>query len=658
LSRVDPSFIQRVKDGVNIVEVVGQHVLLKKTGANYVGLCPFHQERSPSFSVSEAKQLFHCYGCKKGGDVVKFVMELHGSSFSDTVEELAERANLPLPKTFVSDDSLSPAEQDALKLKREKLQLQYKLNRYVAKFYHDHLNADARTVEYLRRRGVDEEMQKLFYLGSTPSGWSPLSKKLIDAKAPLDLAKEMGLIRESTKAQPGGIPSFDLFRDRVMFPILDVKGKVVGFGGRTLSVNPDGPKYLNSSESPIFQKSKTLYGLFHSQKSIRAEDSVIVVEGYFDFLALYRAGFQNVVATCGTALTQDHLKTLRRFASKIILLFDSDSAGEQATLKSMELGLSLGMVLYSSELPAKKDVDEVLFGSGDAATGALIESGRLHVETLLKNAKAILDREIERCIRSANESVEKKSLAAKQIGEWLRQFQDPIGREVRIEKVCRDLGVSRGVIDPNLKSGGGPIQSAQRPFGSPQNGGAGPFRPISSLPAAPSGQMAFLRPPNSGVAANRASFGVSGLDKTLLKGILQGGQFLEMIREAEAHLPEGWKLEELVQQSDIRVLFTRVLGGENPQSDWESEIQESGVRTLFREGLLRAEKTAETEPGDEFNLKDFQVVVRKALQKVWARFSQRLLPELTVQGDLSRSQEWLDVQNKIKELGNFYDQNE
>ena len=729
-NRARDEFKERVKQSVNLVEVVGQHVLLKKVGSNYTGLCPFHQERSPSFSVSETKQFFHCFGCKAGGDVFEFITKLHGVSFVEALEEMAERAKLEMPSAqYASEASLSPADRAAIEAKRQKTQLQYKLTRFVAKYYHDHLARDPRTEAYLRSRGVDEETQRAFYLGSTPAGWSPLSKRLLDAKAPIELARELGLVRESTKAPTGAgtVPYFDLFRDRVLFPILDVRGKVVGFGGRALTKTADGPKYLNSTESALFQKSKTLYGLYQSQKAIRAEDVVIVVEGYFDYLALYSAGFQNVVATCGTALTADHLKVLKRFASKIILLFDSDAAGRSATIRSMELALGLGIVLYGGELPIGRDVDEILYPpvapplpavanapvevpAPPPPPAVLSDAGRAKVETLLKAAPSILDREIDRAVSEAGEDMERKSIALKQIGEWLGSFHDEVGREMRIEKVCRDLGVSRAVLQRAAAVSANPNSVHAHPApnagpairmaggGNPGSGNASNGNQSMSSVSAP--RIAALGPvsPPAGLSANRSNDPPSGtptgpsrgpsnqgpggpvaapvarstpparklpvtaLDRGLLRGALRGGEFLEMLREASDHLPEGGTLEELVQHPDMRRLFARTLAGERPAPDWEDDLSESAPRTFLREELLEIgrEPPPKGTPaeGAPFGLKDFQIVVRKGLQKEWARFSQRFKLELTVDGDLTRSQEWLDVQNKIKELGNFYDQNE
>ncbi|MGZ6371160.1 MAG: DNA primase, partial [Bdellovibrionota bacterium] len=364
-----PEFRQAIKDKVNLVDVVREHVILRKTGGNYMGKCPFHSDGSPSFSVSETKQLYHCFGCGKSGDLFAFVMELQGISFQDAVEELAERGGVPLPKGM-AEESDDPATAKLRAESREKLKLTYKLNRFVASFYRHSLPKTPHAAKYFEDRGVSGEIAEQFYVGAAPASWDALARHLVAAKAPLPIAQELGLIHPSqktTRAAAGGPGFFDAFRNRAIFPILDSRGKVVGFGGRTLELPPgapdtggEGAKYINSSGSFLFNKSKALYGLFQAQKHIREKREVILVEGYFDVIGLHKAGFTHAVATCGTALGPEHLKILRRFEAKIIVLFDGDEAGREATRKSMETGLEQGMVLYGAKLPADKDPDEIV----------------------------------------------------------------------------------------------------------------------------------------------------------------------------------------------------------------------------------------------------------------------------------------------------------
>lgn len=650
---LDQEFVKTVKNASNLIEVIGEHVLLRKTGANWVGLCPFHQERSPSFSANETKQLFHCYGCKKGGDLIKFVQELHGLSFREAVEDLAERARIPLPKNWSGS---GPEEAQEVQAKRERQALLHKLTRFTAKFYHDHLARDSDAIDYLRRRGVTPELQELFYLGSTPQGWSPLSKRLIDAKAPVSEAEQLGLIRASQKGTPGGIPYFDLFRSRVLFPILDLRGKVVGFGGRIFGKDAgDGPKYLNSSESPLFQKSRVLYGLYQGQKTIRERNEVIVVEGYFDHLALYKAGFENTVATCGTALSLEHLKLLHRFAEKIILLFDGDTAGESATLRAMELGLQHGMTLHAAVLPHKKDVDEILL----TPEGQLSREGVDQVKAIFAASEPVVDREIRIQLEKTRGSAEEKTQAVKRLIEILGHFTDPVALEVRESSICSALNITVATFrswrsKQSSKSGAGGrvvTHSNSAPgAASSSNGAAGGQREGQTSPR--------IRIGGSAPAARAQSPNqLNALDRNLLNGLLLGGQYLQMTREAQGFLPRGFELPDLAQNSDIRLILGQVQGGGEPSAEWESIVQQEEVKQVLRAGLLlEGSSGAGNASLGNLDLDDFRVVVRKALQRAWARFSQKLREDLVQKGELHLSQEWLDVQNKIKELGNFYDQ--
>ncbi|MBI3535685.1 MAG: DNA primase, partial [Deltaproteobacteria bacterium] len=430
MSKISPDLLQKIKSAVNLIEIIGEHIVLKKAGSQYVGLCPFHSERTPSFSVSEQKQLYHCYGCKLGGDLITFVMDILSLSFPEAIEELASRARIELPKEFFQD------QRHQNPMQSERFSLFYKLNRFVAAFYHQTLKDHSNIENYILSRGVNPQEIKNFYLGFATLDWDNLAKHLESKKAPLGPALELGLIRPSQK-QEGGY--YDLFRNRVMFPILNSRGKISGFGGRIIDTK-DNPKYLNSNDSLIFQKSKLAYGLFQAQKHIRDLDTVIIVEGYFDVLAMHSAGFHNVIASCGTSLTEEHLKLLRKLASKIILLFDGDQAGKDAMERSMVLGLKQGLVLYGTALPDVMDPDEILF---DQTTGQKKDGGNDQMKEIIAQAFPLLDNNIENEIKRSHKNLEEKTIATKKIAEWLALFQDPIGREIRMQKVSQELGIQK-----------------------------------------------------------------------------------------------------------------------------------------------------------------------------------------------------------------------
>lgn len=647
--RISAELLQKLKAAVNLLDVVGEHVVLRKTGANAVGLCPFHSERSPSFSVSEAKQLYHCYGCKKGGDLVSFVMELHGLSFPEAIEELAERARIPLPKNWEGREAASPEEEARRQAQRERTQLAYRLNRFVATFFHQNLSRSeaqgART--YLAGRGLGEEWQRQFYVGAAIPSWDALAVHLQAKKAPLPLAADLGLIRASqpgAKTLPGSVGYFDLFRDRVVFPILDLRGRVAGFGGRLLG-DADGPKYLNSPESVVFHKSKLLFGLFQAQKHIREKDEVVVVEGYFDTVALHRAGLAHAVATCGTSLTPDHLAILRRLASRVVILFDGDSAGASATLRAMELGLEHGMVFFGAELPKGLDPDEVLI---DPATGQPDPEGPAKLAQILMSAQPLLDTQIAKLAQTAGQGDEAKSQALKQVGGWLAKFKEPVGRELRLESAAKALDVSVDLVRRAAGLTTSPQQQMQR---SPHPQGP----PPSTAP-----QRGRPRRPTRKVW--------SAGDRLLVRSLALEGPWMDHWRGLKGRLPQGLSLSTLFEdpalQGWARVIFTTPGALEawrkDPHSGTEDTPENAELRSFLMETALQANPaTALT----EVESSELQGAFEKALLRVWARFSHQVREALATaeakkDAGLHRQlmQEYLDLQRKMKELGGFYDQ--
>lgn len=655
MRKFPPELIQKIRDNVSILEVVGEHVVLRKTGANYVGLCPFHSERSPSFSVSESKQLYHCYGCKKGGDLFSFVMEIHGISFPEAIEELAERARIPMPRELSSGgagEGGDPEEQKRREAHREKMSTGYKLNRFVAAFYHQNLTKFPQAHRYLYARGVGDEWQRSFYLGAASPGWDTLTQYLVAKKAPLPLAVELGLIKPSTKGAPGGPGYFDLFRNRVMFPILNLRGKVAGFGGRTLpSEGPDsggGPKYLNSSESFLFAKSKLAYGLYQAQKHIREKDEVVLVEGYFDVLALHAAGFQNVVASCGTALTPDHLAVFKRFASRITLLFDGDKAGVAATERAMELGLQHGLVLNGAVMPEGLDPDEILF---DQETGAPKSEGQAQMREILEKARPLLDVRMEEAISQARQSPEDRTQSIKRMASWLTQFNDPVGREVRLDWLQGQLGVSRELLQQAMggrSAAPGPAPRAPR---APQRNPQGPQIQGNSPVVSRASQPARRSP-------NKLSAG----EKVLLAGLAKGGECSVAFTGSMEKLPDGLTLADLFDYVPAKELIQqaeRSRGEEGPFGLPQSLLTEASLDSQVRSILTEAWVGGET----PFAVRDFQVALDRAIARLWARFSQRIktaLADAEAKQDAGLHsklmKEYLDVQRKMKEFNSFYDE--
>ena len=323
---IPQSFIADLLNRVDIVEVVGRHVTLKKAGANYQGLCPFHNEKSPSFSVSPTKQFYHCFGCGAHGSAISFLMEHSGLTYVDAIEDLARSAGLTVPHEELRPQDLAKQKQ-ALALSE--------VMSPAADWYKQQLKATPRAIEYLKNRGLSGEVAKRFNLGYAPEAWQGL-EAVFGSYGEDTLAHvlvEAGLIIQAEAKR------YDRFRDRIMFPIRNTKGQVIAFGGRILDKGE--PKYLNSPETPLFSKGNTLYGLFEARQAIRDKGYVIVCEGYMDVVALAQLGFANGVATLGTACTPNHVRSLMRQADRIVFSFDGDLAGQRAAKRALEACLPM-----------------------------------------------------------------------------------------------------------------------------------------------------------------------------------------------------------------------------------------------------------------------------------------------------------------------------
>jgi DNA primase len=364
IPRLHPDTVEEVRQQVDIVDVIAESVVLRKRGKDYVGLCPFHDERTPSFSVSPSKQVYYCFGCGAGGNAVKFLMELGKRSFTDVVLELAQRYQISV-KTLAPEHRQEFQRQLSL---REQL---YEILAVAASFYQHALRQPQgeAAFDYLKgERQFSEETIQQFQLGYAPGGWETLYRYLVEQKRyPLGLVEEAGLIQ----SRSSGSGCYDRFRDRVIIPILDPQGRIIAFGSRSLT--GEEPKYLNSPETPLFEKGKTLFALDKAKQSLRTADRAVVVEGYFDAIALHAAGIVSAVASLGTAFSQAQLKQLLRYSDskQIVFNFDADAAGEKAAQRAIaeiEPLIAAGQVqLRVLQLPDGKDADEFLKLSPDAA---------------------------------------------------------------------------------------------------------------------------------------------------------------------------------------------------------------------------------------------------------------------------------------------------
>ena len=442
IPRIHPDTIEEVKQRVDLVDLISEHVVLRKKGKDYLGLCPFHEEKTPSFSVSPSKQLYYCFGCNAGGGAVKFLMELGKRSFSDVVLDLAQRYQ-------VSIKTVEPEQRRELQRQLSLREQLYEILALATSFYQYILRQPQgeKALIYLKvERKLREETIGQFQLGYATAGWETLYRYLVEQKRySVGLVEQAGLI----KKRKSGEGYYDQFRDRLMIPIHDTQGRIIGFGSRTLG--DEQPKYLNSPETPLFDKSKTLFALDKARNNISKQDQAVVVEGYFDAIALHAAEINNVVASLGTAFSQNQLRQLLRYteSKQVVLNFDADSAGTQATQRTIS---EVENLVYSGQvelrvlnLPDGKDADEFLKSGSDA-----IETYR----NSLLNAPLWLDWQINQLVVDQNlKQADQFQQVAQKMMKLLNQIEDPNKRTHYIS-YCGEL-LSQGdaqLIPLNVKN--------------------------------------------------------------------------------------------------------------------------------------------------------------------------------------------------------------
>ncbi|MFU2013594.1 DNA primase [Peribacillus butanolivorans] len=347
--RIEDEKINQIREAVDIVDLIGEYVQLKKQGRNYFGLCPFHGENSPSFSVSAEKQIFHCFGCGAGGNIFTFLMDIEGYNFVESAKVLAEKGNVPLDVEINKDSQRSNMPAGS--------QQMFEAHDLLRKFYH-HLLVNTKegqeALEYLLKRGFTEETIEKFQIGYSLDSWDFVSKFLLKRGFPAEFMEQAGLIifREKDESY------FDRFRNRVMFPIMDHQGNTIAFSGRAMG--DDEPKYLNSPETPIFNKSKTLYNFHHARPHIRKKEQVVIFEGFADCISAVRAGVENSVATMGTALTDQHIQLLKRNTDQILICYDSDSAGLNAANRAVNMLQDNDFTVKVALMPDNLDPDDYI----------------------------------------------------------------------------------------------------------------------------------------------------------------------------------------------------------------------------------------------------------------------------------------------------------
>jgi len=425
--RIRDDAIRAIRERASLVEVASDVVALRRRGSSFVGLCPFHAEKTPSFNVSEDRGFFHCFGCGEHGDVFSFVMKVESLPFPDAVRRVAERFGLPVPE-----------ESDGARPRGEPL---VAANTAAAAFFQAELagSAGARARAYLGERGVDDETARRFGVGYAPGAGDALARHLRARGIPVEDAIVAGLLLRRDRPGPGS-PVYDRFRDRLIFPIADPSGRVVAFGGRLLpgaAVNPENPppKYLNSAESPVFRKGHMLYGLAQARDAIRKRERAIVVEGYMDVVALAQAGVAEAVAPLGTALTVDQLRVLRRFTDRVIACFDGDPAGRRAAARSFPVFVEAGLWGQGAFLPAGDDPDTYVRAHGAPAFDAVVAA-----------AVPLVDAYVTELAGSRADAVARRADAAREVARVLKKVRNPFEHDVLAHLAAERLGVREELL--------------------------------------------------------------------------------------------------------------------------------------------------------------------------------------------------------------------
>ena len=421
--------ISEIKESCNIVQLISEYVTLKKAGVNYKGLCPFHSEKEPSFIVSEAKQIFHCFGCGIGGNAFTFLMKFEHLSFPEAAKRLAQKCGIELPKK-----EPSPTQKNLMG-EKEKL---FKITELSTEYYSNILTQTKegeRARKYLKKRGISEETIIDYKLGFAPHHWDGLLKFLKKRGVPLELAQKIGLIKPGKKSE-----FYDCFRKRIIFPIINYNQRIIGFGGR--SIGEDISKYINSSDSIIYKKSNSLYGLNVALNFIRKEDFVILVEGYFDLLSLHQYGTKNAVAILGTALTDGQIKLLKRFTRNVVIAFDTDESGIKATIKSLPLFLENGISPKVVLLPSGVDPDSFIH-----------REKKEGFNKKLDHAIPLMEFFINKMINQNDTStINGKLTIIRGVSPLLSKIGDATERTLYIQRLSQQISVGENVIRSEIHS--------------------------------------------------------------------------------------------------------------------------------------------------------------------------------------------------------------
>lgn len=540
--------LERIRAASDIVDIIGGALPLKRAGANFVTLCPFHREKSPSFNINPHKQIFHCFGCHKGGDVFTFVQEYEGVSFGEAVTRLAERARIPL------EFDESPVARQHRFIKDTLLDLHEQVTKRWQSALRDEPAAQIAR-DYLARRGVPQEAIDLFRLGYAPDDWEDTVNWAKARGFDLAIVEQGGLILRSERDQTR---HYGRFRGRLMFPICDEQGRVVGFSGRVLEGDEKTAKYVNSPETPIFRKGRVFFGLDKSKRAILDANFAIICEGQLDLIACHMAGVKNVVAPQGTALTSEHTRILKRYVDEVVLCFDSDSAGRKATIRALDDLLSSGLAARVAVIPAPEDPDSFIRKHGAAAFETLVREARGFFEFYLDHLCTTEDLRTDRG----------RSAIVGEIGSALAKTGNAVLTDTFAQKTALRLAVSPEAVRREFAKLAS--RSASRPADRQPSGEPG-TEPEDTLPdsAEQAAAVEEIKPPSPQEAE---------LFRLLLR-------FDDLVPIAQEHLQVDW-----LQHPVIRSVIHRIIS-QDSDHPWEgpaalmSQIIDPVTRTLVSEAL-------------------------------------------------------------------------
>ncbi|HTY45623.1 MAG TPA: DNA primase [Patescibacteria group bacterium] len=438
--RISESILEEILSRVDIVELISGYIPLKRAGRNFKALCPFHQEKTSSFMVSPDRQIYHCFGCGESGNAFKFLMRYERLEFLEAVEVLSKKAGVALPEPSVRDEKAAGLVTQL-----------YKINEQAVSFFANALNSSEGFAarDYLAKRGISQDSVKLFKLGYAPERWDGLITHLRAKNNNLGLLEKAGLVLPKNG---GGY--YDRFRGRIIFPIFDIKGRPLGFGGRVLSEakTENLAKYVNSPETPIYTKGRNLFGLHLSKEAIRQKDYAVIVEGYLDFLMPYQSGLQNIVASLGTALTSEQVRLLKRFTQNVVMVYDPDTAGQMATLRTLDIFIEEGMNVKICSLPEGQDPDLFVRKAGIEA-----------LEVRIANAEGLFDYKL-RCLqgRHGTKGAEGKADICGEMLATINKFQNAVLKSEYLRKLSEEMRVEHEVLLQELKK-----VKPDRPYAQP-----------------------------------------------------------------------------------------------------------------------------------------------------------------------------------------------